>query len=240
MNPTVRCLVVDDEPLAIDIVQDYIERTPGLELVASTTNAIEGLQLVQDGKVDLVFLDVQMPEITGIQFLKIVNGKCDVILTTAYPDYAFDGFELNVVDYLLKPIAFDRFSRAVQKVLTSRPEEKQFEEALQTDESQNFFFVKTENRFQRVDLDDVLYIEGLKDYVSIYTDTERIITLQVMKKLEESLPSHRFARVHRSYIIALDKIRSIEKSRITVGDKVIPIGDTYRDIFYKLIGEHKG
>lgn len=240
MNPILRCLVVDDEPLAIDIVTEYIHRTPQLELAGSTTNPIEGLQLVQEGGIDLVFLDVQMPEITGIQFLKIVNGKCDVILTTAYPDYAFDGFELNVTDYLLKPIAFDRFSRAVQKVLASRPEDKQPEDSLQTEEFQNFFFVKTENRFQRVDLDDVLYIEGLKDYVSIYTESERIITLQVMKKMEEFLPSHRFLRVHRSYIIALDKIKSIEKSRVTIGDKVIPIGDTYRDIFYKLIGEHKG
>lgn len=238
MNNTIRCLVVDDEPLALDLILEYVERTPELELVMGTTNAIEALQKVQDGGIDVVFLDVQMPEITGIQFLKIVNGKCDVVLTTAYPQYAFDGFELDVVDYLLKPIAFDRFSRAVQKVMAKRSEEKQSEVSKADVEKQNFFFVKTENRLQRVNLDDILYIEGLKDYVSIYTVGERIVTLQVMKKLEEFLPSDRFMRVHRSYIIALDKINSIEKNRITIREKVIPIGDTYRDFFYRLIGEH--
>lgn len=238
MNNTIRCLVVDDEPLALDLILEYVERTPELELVMGTTNAIEALQKVQDGGIDVVFLDVQMPEITGIQFLKIVNGKCDVVLTTAYPQYAFDGFELDVVDYLLKPIAFDRFSRAVQKLMAKRSEEKQSEVSKADVEKQNFFFVKTENRLQRVNLDDILYIEGLKDYVSIYTVGERIVTLQVMKKLEEFLPSDRFMRVHRSYIIALDKINSIEKNRITIREKVIPIGDTYRDFFYRLIGEH--
>src|SRR5690606_37783937 len=161
----VRCLVVDDEPLALDIVADYIRKIPELRLVGTTTNALEALTVVQSGQADLVFLDVQMPEITGIQFLKIVNGKCDVVLTTAYPQYAFDGFELDVVDYLLKPIAFDRFSRAVQKLMAKRSEEKQSEVSKADVEKQNFFFVKTENRLQRVNLDDILYIEGLKDYV---------------------------------------------------------------------------
>lgn len=232
----IRCLVVDDEPLALDILEDYIRKVPFLTLVKTTTSAIEGLSLVQSDAVDLVFLDVQMPELTGIQFLKIINGKCDVILTTAYSQYALDGYELDVVDYLLKPIAFDRFYKAAQKVLqntgnnhSAAPEQV----AAQT--SHDFIFVKTEHKIQKIYLDDILYIEGLKDYISIFTKTERIITLQNMKKMEESLPLKSFVRVHKSYIIALGKIESIERSRIQIGEKIIPIGDTYREYFFKQI-----
>lgn len=237
----VRCIAVDDEPLALDIIADYVEKVPELTLVASTTNAIEALAMVQNGEVDLAFLDVQMPELTGIQFLKIINGKCDVILTTAYPQYALDGYELNVVDYLLKPIAFDRFYRSVHKVLNNRSKQAMPSVSVSpVTDAVGFIFVKTEHKIQRVDLDDVLYIEGLKDYISIYTVDERIVTLQNMKKMEDILPSNRFLRVHRSYIVALDKIVSIERGRIFIGDKVIPVGDTYRDVFYKYIGDKNG
>lgn len=235
----IRCIAVDDEPLALDIIADYASKVPELSLVASTTNAIEALQLVQNGEIDLVFLDVQMPELTGIQFLKIINGRCDVILTTAYPQYALDGYELNVVDYLLKPIAFDRFYRSVQKVLNNKMH-KAPEAAvpvMQQSEAVDFIFVKTEHKIQRVDLDDILYIEGLKDYISIFTSAERIVTLQNMKKMEEILPPNRFVRVHRSYIVALDKIGSIERGRIFISDKVIPVGDTYKDAFFRHIGD---
>lgn len=232
----IRCLVVDDEPLALDILEDYINKVPFLTLVKTTTSAIEGLSLVQSGAVDLVFLDVQMPELTGIQFLKIINGKCDVILTTAYSQYALDGYELDVVDYLLKPIAFDRFYKAAQKVLqNSNHSHQTIAEAPIAQKTHDFIFVKTEHKIQKIYLDDILYIEGLKDYISIFTKTERIITLQNMKKMEESLPEKSFVRVHKSYIIALSKIESIERSRIQIGDKIIPIGDTYRDYFFKQI-----
>ena len=232
----IRCLVVDDEPLALDILEDYINKVPFLSLVKTTTSAIEGLSLVQSGAIDLVFLDVQMPELTGIQFLKIINGKCDVILTTAYSQYALDGYELDVVDYLLKPIAFDRFYKAAQKVLqNSHHSNTLVVEAPTAPKTHDFIFVKTEHKIQKIYLDDILYIEGLKDYISIFTKTERIITLQNMKKMEESLPEKSFIRVHKSYIIALAKIESIERSRIQIGDKIIPIGDTYRDYFFKQI-----
>lgn len=232
----IRCLVVDDEPLALDILEDYINKVPFLSLVKTTTSAIEGLSLVQSGAIDLVFLDVQMPELTGIQFLKIINGKCDVILTTAYSQYALDGYELDVVDYLLKPIAFDRFYKAAQKVLQNSNHSNNFVvEAPTAPKTHDFIFVKTEHKIQKIYLDDILYIEGLKDYISIFTKTERIITLQNMKKMEESLPEKSFIRVHKSYIIALAKIESIERSRIQIGDKIIPIGDTYRDYFFKQI-----
>lgn len=234
----IRCLVVDDEPLALDIVADYIRKVPELSLAGTTTSALEALAKVQAGEADLVFLDVQMPELTGIQFLKIINGKCPVILTTAYPQYALDGYELNVVDYLLKPIAFDRFYKSVQKVLQNwtAPSSQPVPQPLHQDHTANdFIFVKTEHKIQRVDLDNILYIEGLKDYISIFTETERVITLQNMKKMEDTLPDNRFVRVHKSYIVAMDKIASIERGRIFIGDKVIPIGDTYRDDFFRRV-----
>jgi DNA-binding LytR/AlgR family response regulator len=205
--------------------------------VKTTISAIEGLSLVQSGVIDLVFLDVQMPELTGIQFLKIINGKCDVILTTAYSQYALDGYDLDVVDYLLKPIAFDRFYKAAQKVLQTKGNNHSSIPEFQSTQQNNndFIFVKTEHKIQKIYLDNILYIEGLKDYISIYTGTGRIITLQNMKKMEESLPPKSFIRVHKSYIISLGKIESIERSRIQIGDKIIPIGDTYRDYFFKQI-----
>ena len=233
----IRCLVVDDEPLALDIIEDYIAKVPFLELVKSTTSAIEGLSLVQNDGIDLVFLDVQMPELTGLQFLKIMNGKCDVILTTAYSQYALEGYELDVIDYLLKPIAFDRFYKAAQKVLQQRQNSSPISlpAPIMRPQAHNFIFVKTEHKIQKIYLDDILYIEGLKDYISIFSKTERIITLQNMKKMEEALPLGRFIRVHKSYIIALDKIDSIERSRIQIADKIIPVGDTYREGFFRLV-----
>lgn len=238
----INCLVVDDEPLAIDIIEDYISKIPFLNLVKSFQNPIEALTAVQEGNIDLVFLDVQMPELTGMQFLKIANNKCKVILTTAYPQYALEGYEHNVVDYLLKPIAFDRFYKAAQKaqellcLIPSQPmpaTEVKVQAPLPI--ANDFIFVKTEYKIQKIYLNDILFIEGLKDYISIYTKTERIITLQSMKKIDEGLPDHRFVRVHKSYIIALDKIESIERSRISIADKIIPIGDTHRDYFFKMI-----
>ena len=248
-----KCIAVDDEPLALDIIEDYIAKVPFLEMVKRTENAIEALQMVQEGGIDLVFLDIQMPELTGIQFLKIAGSKAKYILTTAYSQYAIESYDLSVSDYLLKPIAFDRFYKAAEKVynqaqisvpakfaepvieaaplLTSAPF------STTTQPAQDFIFVKTEYKIQKIQLEDILYIEGLKDYISIFTKTERIITLQNMKKMEETLPKGQFIRVHKSYIISFDKIESIERSRIAICGKIIPVGDTYRDEFFKRI-EH--
>jgi len=238
----INCLIVDDEPLALDIIEDYISKIPFLTLYKSFQNPIDALSVVQEGKIDLVFLDVQMPELTGIQFLKIANGKCKIILTTAYPEYALDGYEHNVVDYLLKPIAFDRFYKAAQKAndLICNVAPQGVVPVVESNSIpntfvHNFIFVKTEYKIQKIYLDDILFIEGLKDYISIFTRTERIITLQNMKKMEETLPHSQFIRVHKSYIISLDKIESIERSRIFIANKIIPIGDTYREEFFKRI-----
>jgi two-component system LytT family response regulator len=244
---TLKCIAVDDEPLALDIIEDYVSKVPFLELVKRTENAIEALQLVQAGGIDLVFLDIQMPDLTGIQFLKIANNKASYILTTAYSQYALESYDLNVSDYLLKPIAFDRFYKAVEKVhnqhknnaepvVVAAPTVPVAAPVLAPVQTvQDFIFVKTEHKIQKIELDNILYIEGLKDYISIFTKAERVITLQNMKRMEETLPKSQFIRVHKSYIIALDKIESIERSRITICGKIIPIGDTYRDEFFKKI-----
>jgi DNA-binding LytR/AlgR family response regulator len=236
----IRCLVVDDEPLALHILEDYISKMPFLTLIKATTNPIEALQLVQEGGIDLVFLDVQMPELTGIQFLRIANGKAKVILTTAYSQYALEGYELDVIDYLLKPIAFDRFFKSVQKAQaiiqpSAKTEIKAEPAVIQSEFLSDFIFVKTEHKIQKVYLNDILFIEGLKDYISIFTPAERIITLQNMKKMEDALPERHFIRVHKSYIVSINKIDSIERSRIFIGDKIIPVGDTYRDEFFKIV-----
>jgi len=263
-----RTLIVDDEPLALTILADYVGKVPFLSLVGTTTSPIAALKRVQAGEVDVVFLDIQMPELTGLQFLKIARhggsgSRCRVILTTAYSEYALDGYEHDVVDYLLKPVSFERFYRAAQKLLPSvetdlrvpqelaasfrqpetnvkiadSPEPQNFA-ALQPD----FIFVKTDYRLQRIDLADILYAEGLKDYVSIYTppapgksDLTRVLTLQTMKNLEEKLPGSRFVRVHKSYIVALNRIESIERNRIYIGKAIIPVGDTYRDEFFRRV-----
>lgn len=230
----IRCLVVDDEPLALGILTDYIEKVPFLELISATTNAFDALAIAERDEADLIFLDVQMPQLTGIQFLNIINRKCSIILTTAYPQYALDGYELNIADYLLKPIAFDRFYKSVLKVQNAISQSKP--ETVVADSSfNNFIFVKTEHRIQKIYIDEILYIEGLKDYISIFTKTERVITLQPMKKMETSLPKSRFIRVHKSYIVSIDKIDSIEKSRILIADKIIPVGDTYKEEFFKIV-----
>lgn len=222
-----RCIVVDDEPLAIEILSDYVNKTKGLELIGTYTNPIEAFSSIEKDKIQLIFLDVQMPELTGIQFLKLLGNKSKVILTTAYPEYAIDGYDHNIIDYLLKPISFDRFTKAIEKVLSS---------SVNVEDSNSInsdhLFVKAEHKIVRVDLSSILYIEGLKDYISIYTQTDRILTLMNMKRIEELLPAKRFVRVHKSYIVSLEKINIVEKNRIYINEIGIPIGDTYKDDFY--------
>ncbi len=230
---SIRCLVIDDKPLGIDILVDYINKTPFLQLAATTTNPIEGLTIIRSQPIDLIFLDIQMPELTGLQFMAVAGRQCKVILVTAYAEFALDGFENDVIDYLLKPVSFDRFYRAAEKAayvinkpiapLTTRP-------------THEFIFFKTENKILRVDLKDIRYIEGLQNYIAIYTLTEKILTLQTLKSIEAQLQVKDFIRVHKSYIISLRHISSIERSRIFISNTIIPIGDNYRDEFFKAIG----
>ena len=228
-----RCLIVDDKPLAIDVLADYAGKVPFLELVATTINPIDGLNIVREQNIDLVFLDIQMPELNGLQFIKIAGKQCKIVLTTAYADYALDGFEHDVVDYLLKPIAFERFYRAAEKALNLV--QGNASQVVPRQPTPEYLFVKTEHRIQKINLADILYVEALQNYVSLNTAGGRVMSLQPLKKIEEQLPSAEFVRVHKSYIISLKHISSVERSRIFIGDAIIPVGDSYRDGFYKLI-----
>lgn len=235
----IRCLIVDDKPLAIDVLKHHLSKVPFLELVYSTTNPLEALNKVIEGGIDLIFLDIQMPELSGLQFMKIVGAKCQVILTTAYTEYALEGFENNVVDYLLKPVSFERFYKAAEKaqfVLNALADtNKSSLQPVPIEKEIDHIFVKTEYKLVRVNTADIIYVEGMQNYVTIYTGTEQLISLQTMKKTEEQLPSPQFLRVHKSFIVALNKISSIERNRIYIGDQVIALGDIYRDAFYKAI-----
>ena len=239
---TIRCIAVDDEPLALDILESYISKLPFLQLVKTCSSATEAMQVLQKEHIDLMFLDIEMPELTGIQFLNILKHQPLVIFTTAYPEYAMEGFNHDAVDYLLKPIPFDRFLKAVTKAQERiqcqiKPVAEQTIAAPAAPE-QEFMFVKADYKTIRVDFKDILWIEGLKDYVIIQTKDQKIITLLSMNKMMEKLPDSKFLRVHRSFIVALQKIDSIEKSRIRIGSKEIPIGEVYKDQFLKWVEEN--
>lgn len=231
------CLIIDDKPLAIDVLVEYVSKIPFLKLVATTTDPIDGLKIMREQQIDLVFLDIQMPGLTGLQFIKILGKQSKVILTTAYAEYALDGYENDVVDYLLKPIAFDRFYRAAEKALqTFMPDNNvDLPSKTQLELPHEFLFIKTEYRIQKIDLKDILFIESIQNYIAVTTKMERILSLQSLKNIEEQLPEKEFIRVHKSFIIALRHIFSIERSRIKIGDHLIPIGDSYRNSFYDLI-----
>ena len=239
---TIRCLAVDDEPLALDIIESYISKLPYLKLIKTCSSATEAMQVLQEEQVDLMFLDIEMPELTGIQFLNILKNQPLIIFTTAYPDYALEGFNQGAIDYLLKPIPFDRFLKAVTKAQERLQHNGKAAEAPTAQPiaaaEHDFMFVKADYKTIRVDFKDILWIEGLKDYIIIQTKDQKIITLLSMNKMMEKLPDSKFLRVHRSFIVSLQKIDSIEKSRIRIGSKELPIGEVYRDQFLKWVEEN--
>jgi two-component system, LytTR family, response regulator len=242
---TIKALALDDEPLALRVIESHAAKIPFLELELSTTNAVEALVRAQQGDIQLLFLDIQMPDLTGIQFMQLMKNQCKIILTTAYPQYALEGYEYSVVDYLLKPISFDRFLKAVQKVQENFQQgtpqynaENQAVIPVETPQiAQDFIFVKTEYKLQRVPHADILFIEGGKNYITIHTPKERILSLMTLSKIEEMLPMPQFLRVHKSWLVSINKIDSVERQRIFIGKVIIPIGDTYKDEFMKLV-EH--
>ncbi len=229
-----KCIVIDDEPLAIQLISDYVSKTEGLELVNTYTDAIKALQYVQGNPVDLIFLDIQMPDLTGIQFMKILNKKSNFILTTAYDEYALDGYEFDVIDYLLKPISLDRFMIAVNKAKERISQQSQVE-SITINKEKDYIFVKTEYKVKKINLSDILYFEGLGDYINIQTIDKKILTLENIKSFVERLPQEQFMRVHKSYIINIEKIDFIERNRAVINEKYIPIGKTYQDAFWKKI-----
>ncbi|MCB0279036.1 MAG: response regulator transcription factor [Calditrichaeota bacterium] len=231
----IRCLVIEDEPLAAELIADHLKKSSGFELSASFTNPIEAIEYLNTNPIDLIFLDVQMPEITGIQFMRIVNKSYPIIMTTAYEQYAVEGFDFDVIDYLLKPISYDRFQVAINKF----KERKSGYKAKQRDEqNSDIIFVRSEYKTIRISIGDIYYIQGFGDYVIIHCEGGKKYTLETLKYLEELLPPQQFMRVHKSYIIALNKINFIERNEISVADTIIPIGETYRKTFWNRIAKN--
>lgn len=223
----INCIIVEDEPLALKRTQEYVGQVSYLNLMASFSNGFEAIGFLKSHEVDLLFLDVEMDGFTGIELLEALSRKPEVIITTAYDKYALKGFELNVSDYLLKPFAFDRFLRAVERVYDTLSKAQSQE--------RDFLFVKTEYRLERVAFNDILFISGMGDYRCIQTTSKKILTLQPLAELESALPKTLFCRVHKSYLVSIQHIHSVERQRIRIGKELIPISEPYKDTFYRLI-----
>jgi two-component system LytT family response regulator len=231
----INCLVVDDEQHAIDILVHYVGLVPFLNLVATSTNPLEALQIVNEQKIELIFLDIQMPELTGIDFIKAIHGKTKVILTTAYSEFALESYELDVVDYLLKPVRFPRFLQAVQKVAKDIPESETSDTSVEDD----YIFVKTESKGKllKINLGDIDYIEGMKNYVAIFCAGKKTLVYTSMKDLEERLPHKNFIRVHKSFIIPIAKITGIEGNLLRLKNVTaeVQIGESYKAVLMEII-----
>ena len=236
-----KCLAIDDEPLALDVIKDFVEKTSFLDLRTTCNNALEALKLMQNEGVDLIFLDINMPNISGIEFLKSLKNAPLVIFTTAYSEHALEGFELDAIDYLVKPIAFDRFIKAVNKAyeIYTLYNYKHKEFRPSTIPENEFIFVNAEYSTVKINLKEILFIEGLKDYIKIYNGPRPILTHSTMKKMENKLPSSQFIRVHKSFIVSIYHIDAIERNFIVMGEKKIPIGETYKEAFYNRINDFK-
>jgi two-component system, LytTR family, response regulator len=240
----VNCVAIDDEPLALDIIKEYCSKVPFLNLMESFINPVDSIQYLMNNPVDLLFLDIQMDQLTGIQLMNVLKTKPMVIFTTAYDSFALQGYELDAIDYLLKPISFERFMKAVDKVY----DKLQMQQHIKTEATEqthyilpkdDYIFVKTEFRYEKIDFNDILYIEGMGDYLCIVTVKKKIMTLQGFKKMDESLPKNNFCRVHKSYIVSIDKIESVERNRIKIKEKLIPVSDSYKDCFNNILEKKK-
>ena len=233
------CIAVDDEPLALEKMETYIAKVDYLDLRGTFDNAFDALNFLRQERVDLMFLDIQMDELTGIQLLEVLKNQPKVVLTTAYDQYALRGYELDVVDYLLKPFSFQRFLKAAEKVFESIRQVQQPSAAKPAGPETDFILVRSEYRLQKIKLQDIQYIEGMKDYSRIFTPTNKIMTLQNLKKLEEVLPCPPFLRVHKSFIISVDRVDSIGKNDIVVAERTIPIGGLYKKTFLDYLDRQK-
>ncbi len=235
----IKCAIVDDEPLAVELLASYVNKIPFLELCGKYTNATDALHGIGQSPVDLLFLDIQMPELNGLELSRMVPESTRIVFTTAFNQYAIDGFRVNALDYLLKPISYADFLEASTKAMQwfQLVHQAQSESAAPVEEEPTSIFVKSEYKLLQINLDDIRYIEGLKDYVKIYTEQSPhpILSLMNMKAVEQMLPPSRFIRVHRSFIVQKSKIREIERNRIVFGDVYIPIGDSYKQAFQDFI-----
>jgi len=229
----INCLIVDDEPAALETLEHFIGKIYFLTLVKKCQNAIEAMQILEENQIDLLFLDINMPDVSGIQFLKSIIARPAVIFTSGYKEYALEGYNLDVVDFLLKPFDFERFLKAVNKA--SNQISKTYNQPVIGVKPQQFIFIKADYKLLKINVEDILFVEGLKDYIKIYTRQKLFLTLMSMTSIEEKLPADEFFRIHRSYIISLSKIDSVSRHRVVIGEKFIPISIPYRERFYRLI-----
>lgn len=227
MKHKLQCVIVDDEPMAREILSSYIDKTGELELVQSCKNATEALVFIQDNNVDVCFLDINMPEISGLSLAKIINKKANIIFTTAYRDYAIDGFDLQVVDYLLKPIAYDRFLQSIEKIKSQK----------EIRNTSDFMFIRSDRKMVKVDFDSIVYVESLSDYVKIITLKQTIVTRETISNLEGKLSNDIFMRIHRSYIVSLKKMTSYTNEFIEINNKALPISRSYKESVLQKLAE---
>jgi two-component system, LytTR family, response regulator LytT len=234
----INAIAIDDEPLALQLVTGYIEKTPGLKLVGKFDNPLDATDFLSDTTVDLIFVDIQMPDLSGIEFTRLMEKGPKVIFTTAYEKYALEGYKLDIVDYLLKPFSYEEFLAAVQKVQKLIRLERNA--PARVDANDEFLFLKSDYKIKRINFNDILYIEGLKDYVKVFTHNspKAILSLTSLKLLESKLPEKMFMRVHRSFIVNLQKIDTIERSRIVFGKEYIPVSDQYKEKFQEFVDKN--
>jgi len=232
----IKCIAIDDEPLALKQIATYIKKTPYLELVSTCKSAFAAMDVLANSEVDLMFVDIQMPDLTGIDFVKSLDKGQKVIFTTAYQDYAIEGFKVDALDYILKPFGYEEFLKAVNKAKAYF--ELVAKSSLNIDAKEDYLFVKSEYKIRRINLVDILYIEGLREYVKIVLKNEKpVLSLMSLKSLEENLPSNRFMRVHRSFIVNLDEINMVERSRIIFDKTYIPVSEQYKEKFQEFLGK---
>ena len=236
VNPIANCMVVDDEPMARDVLRRYIEKIPTLELTGECSNAIDALVFLQNNKVDLVFLDIRMPELLGTEFVKSLRNPPKIIFTTAFKEYALDGYELDVIDYLLKPIRFERFLKAVNKAFPKKDEAQNNGSVNERKSGTDFIYLRVDRKLVKIILSEILYIESAKDYVKVFAKDKCYVTRQTISSVEAMLSGNEFMRIHRSYIIAVGKIKSLTNDLVEIGDTELPIGKFYKNNFLKLQG----
>ncbi|GAF05750.1 LytR/AlgR family response regulator transcription factor [Saccharicrinis fermentans] len=238
----IKCLVIDDERLAREYLKNYIGKIPELELLGDFNSPLKATELIKKGDVDLIFIDIQMPDITGIDFIRSLSNKPEIIFTTAYQEYALEGFNLNVTDYLLKPFSFDRFFQAVNKVIdklenqSNTNEQSHLVEQSLTSYAEDYLTIRADRKLYKINFSDIKYIEGQKAYVTFHTDKKRITALASLKELEEALPSNHFIRIHKSFIVSIHEILSLEGNMMEVGEVKLPVGKIYKEAVLKVFG----
>lgn len=233
---TLNCVIIDDEPLATGLLESYAQKIPFLNVLGVYNSASDAIRTIRENTIHLLFLDIQMPEISGLEFARIIDKDTRIVFTTAFSQYAIDGYKVNALDYLLKPISFEKYLETADKALEWFESQTKQKSMLQD----RFIFLKSEYKLQKINFDDILYVEGLKDYVKIYLkdSSKNVMSLMNMKKIEEYLPKPEFMRIHRSYIVHVKEVETIDRFRMVIGNQYLPISDSYKDTVQKFLELH--